>query len=82
MKTALCLIQTEWRAPETDKKDASPYYVCRFSYTNDILTVEYLNQDVVDSDIKDSAPLRDAVLANRSNPDLFGDPGRFRKLDD
>ncbi len=36
----------------------------------------------VDYEIKDSAALREALLANRDNPDLFDSPDRYRKLED
>lgn len=73
------LVQLKWL---NGGEDAEPYTVCRYSLKDGILTVEYLNKDVVDPKIKDSSALRDALLANRENSKLFGDPGRYRKLED
>lgn len=78
----MTLIQLEWLLPDKNKGEISPYHICRVTLTDDILSVEYINEDVVSSDIKDSASLRDAVLANRENPDLFESPGRYRKTEE
>lgn len=73
------LLQLEWlRAGEDDH----PYMVCRYTLKGGILTVGYLNNDLVSPDSKKSAALQEAVLANRSNPDLFEDSARYRRLKD
>jgi hypothetical protein len=47
-----------------------------------ILTIEVLNSDSVSDDIKDAAALREALLANRDNPELFEEQGRYRRIED
>jgi len=73
------LIQLEWLG--VDKEEDEPYHVCRYSLKDEILTVEVLNEDVISSDLKDAVALRKALLENCRNLDLFGKPGRYRRLE-
>ncbi|MBL7017145.1 MAG: hypothetical protein ISR84_06265 [Kiritimatiellales bacterium] len=74
------LIQLEWLG--VDKDEDEPYHVCRYSLKDGVLTVEMLNDDVISSDLKDAAALREALLANLRNPDLFQSQGCYRRLND
>jgi len=74
------LLQLEWIQANPDGHER--YLVCRYAVQDGVLTVETLNDDVISDDIKDSAALREALLANRDNPDLFDSPDRYRKLED
>lgn len=76
----LMLVQLKMLELAGDKKKS--YLVCRYAVQDGILTVETLNADVVSDDIKDSAALRETLLANRDNPDLFKEQSRYRKLED
>ncbi len=58
------------------------YHVCRYAIEGGILTVQTLNPAVVGAKTVDSAALRAALLANRSDPDLFEKPYRYRRLKD
>lgn len=62
--------------------DPDRYVVCRYALKNDVLMVETLNEKVVSDDIKDSSVLREALLANRDNPDLFKEEGRYRRIEE
>ena len=73
------LIQLEWLG--VDKEEDEPYHVCRYSLKDEILTVEVLNEDVISSDLEDAAALREALLENCRNPDLFEEPDRYRRLE-
>ena len=75
----LLLIQLEWLgvAPE----DGDRYQVCRYRLEEGVLTAEMLNDKIVGAEIADSKALRETILANRANPDLFFDPGRYRRRD-
>jgi hypothetical protein len=60
----------------------SEYTVSRYVLKDGVLTVDYLNEDLVGSKIKDSAALRVAFAENLDNPELFELFGRFRRLKD
>ena len=74
----LLLVQLEWLEAASKMEDR--YHVCRYTLDDGILTVETLNNSVVESGITDSKALCETLLANRDNPDLFEDSGRYRKL--
>ena len=75
----LHLIQVEWLGIAPDKKER--YQVCRYALVDDILTVDLLNDKVIGAGIKTSKALRETVLSSRDNPYLFGESGRYRKLE-
>jgi len=74
------LLQLEWLQADPDGDER--YQVCRYAVQDGVLTVKTLNEDVISDEIKDSAALREALLASRDNPDLFEEPDRYRKLED
>jgi len=65
-----------------DPSESKNYIVCRYSVKDGVLTFKTLNEAVISDEIKDSAALREALLVNRDNPDLFDSPDRYRKLED
>ena len=73
------LMQLKWL--QADPEEDEPYHVCRYRLVDGVLTVEALNDDVVSSEISSSEALREALLENRSHPEIFGDPERYRKLE-
>jgi hypothetical protein len=62
--------------------DRKAYPILSYEIVAGILSVSALNTDVVDGEIKDSAALRRAYLANRERPDLFAAPTHFRRVED
>ncbi len=74
------LVQLEWLQPAPTTKDR--YHVCRYTLTDGVLAVEVLNDKVVGSEIDDSQALRETLLANRANPELFRVTLHYRKLSD
>jgi hypothetical protein len=73
------LVQLECLQIEPGKER---YHVCRYAVEDGILSVQTLNPAVVSAKTADSAALRTALLANRSDPDLFEKPYRYRRLKD
>lgn len=76
----LQLIQLEWLNDSPELKNR--YHVCRYILDGGMLTVKTLNDKIVGSGITDSKALRETLLANRDNPDLFQNPQRYRKIED
>ncbi|MBC8207378.1 MAG: hypothetical protein ISR85_03605 [Kiritimatiellales bacterium] len=72
------LVQLKWPAPD----EGDDCEICRYSLEEGILTVKTLSREVVSPKIKDSAVLRETLLANRDNPDLFEKPNRYRRFKD
>jgi len=62
------------------KDDEDRFHVASYEWLNGQLVIRTLNSEVVDDDISDSESLRKAFLANKDNPDLFQDPGVFKRL--
>ncbi|MBN1270612.1 MAG: hypothetical protein JXB04_13565 [Kiritimatiellae bacterium] len=75
------LVQIQWLGYEGHplKSDEKPYHVCRYKVEGDSLTIQTLNADVVRSEIATSQELTDALLNNAANPELFHEPGRFKR---
>ena len=44
------------------------------------LEIRTLNPEVVDKNLKDTASLREALIKNKDNKDLFREPGKFRRI--
>jgi hypothetical protein len=56
------------------------YHVVACKLADGVLEVRTLNPDVISKQVTTSAGLARAIRANLANPDLFKDPGRFRKV--
>ncbi|HBA86154.1 MAG TPA: hypothetical protein DCZ95_18890 [Verrucomicrobia bacterium] len=78
------LVQLTWigNAAGNLPDDDRVYQVSAYSIKGDELTVNLLNTDVVDKDIKTSAELADAIAQNKSHPELFVEPLIFTKVKD
>lgn len=78
----LKLVQLQWLGYQQHalKGTEKPYQLCRYRLDQDILTIQVLNGKVLDREAETSEALRQSLLENKSNPELFQDPGRFRKL--
>lgn len=63
-------------------EDTDLFSVFSCTLANGELTVRSLNTNMVNEDLADTAALRAAFTANRDDPDLFEEPGQFRKLPD
>jgi len=73
------LIQLEWLQPHAN--GGARYQVCRYTLNDGVLTVETLNRDLVSPEMADSKELRNAVLENQDNPELFVDPVCYRRFE-
>lgn len=62
------------------QKKARKYLVASYKLSNGELSIMTLNTAVVDKSLKDSAALRRSFEKNRHNPELFVNPGHFRKV--
>jgi len=60
--------------------DTDLFSVASYALNDGELVVRMLNSDVIKGDLADTAALQEAFAANRDNPDLFEEPGQFRKL--
>ena len=61
-------------------EDDNLFSVVSYALDNGKLVVRSLNTDLVDAELADTVALQAAFAANRDNPSLFHEPGRFRKL--
>ena len=61
------------------EKDSAPFYAVSYQLSDDGLTVRTLNLDLVEEEVKGSEALRKAFLEHKDDPDLFRDPGRFKR---
>ena len=73
------LIGSDESAVGSDAEDR--YVVARYSMVNGQLEVSTLNTDLVSDKLADPESLREAFIANKNNPDLFNDPGLFKRLE-
>jgi hypothetical protein len=65
-----------------DNEDTDLFSVVSYALDNGELVIRILNTDLVNKDLADTFALQAAFAANRDNPNLFNDPGQFRKLPD
>lgn len=63
-------------------EDADLFSVVSYVLDNGKLVYRSLNTDLVDTGLADTAALQAAFIANLDDPDLFEEPGQFRKLPD
>ena len=61
-------------------EDDDLFSVVTYALDNDELVVRSLNTDLVNKDLADTAALQAAFVANRDDPSLFHEPGKYRKL--
>lgn len=67
---------------EVVEKDAAErYMIATYRLLDNKLEVRTLNSDLVSPDIKDSGLLRAAFLKHKDNPELFNDPGLFKRVE-
>lgn len=62
------------------KGDDRRYHVVACKLADGVLEVRTLNPDVISNQVTTSADLAKAIRANLANPDLFKDPGKFKKV--
>jgi hypothetical protein len=56
------------------------YHVASYKIVDDLLHIGTLNSDLVDDELPDSESLRSAFIKHKDNPELFNDPGVFRRV--
>lgn len=61
-------------------EDVEIYHVVSYRLQDEVLEVRTLNTDVVDDDLKTTEALQKVFVEQRTNPDLFHDPGRFKRV--
>jgi hypothetical protein len=66
------------KGPLRDK--GNRYHLLTYSLDGGRLTIKTLNSDLISEKIGTSAELRDAIGKQAGNPDLFTNPGVFRKV--
>jgi hypothetical protein len=57
------------------------YMVASYRLVDGQMEVRTLNTELVDDELKDSASLREAFIAHKDNPELFNDPGLFKRTE-
>lgn len=70
----------EGPAGKEDEEDL--FQVAAYTLNEGMLEVRLLNSDLVDNDLKTQEALRSAFIENTGRPDLFDNPGRFRKKEE
>lgn len=58
------------------------YHVASYKIVDGLLHIGVLNSKLVDDELSDSESLRKAFVKHKDNPELFNDPGVFRKIKD
>jgi len=62
-----------------DIKDTSIYHLLRYKLKGRNLELKILNSDIIDTNCKTSLRLKEKILANKENSQLFVNPAIFRK---
>jgi hypothetical protein len=75
-----CVQIQELGTADGPEENAEPYDVMSYRFVKDDLEVRSLNSDVVSKDAKSSDELRESILKNKANPELFHEPGIFKKV--
>jgi len=57
------------------------YHVASYKLVDDLLMISLLNSELISDELPDSTSLREAFIQNKDNPDLFNDPGIFRRIE-
>jgi len=58
------------------------YLVASYRFVDGMLEVQTLNSELVDDELTDSESLRAAFTMHKENPELFNDPGLFKRVTD
>lgn len=58
------------------------YFVASYKMVDGMLEIRTLNTELVNDELTDSESLRAAFIANKDNPELFNNPGFFRRVTD
>ena len=58
------------------------YQVISYNMVNGLLEIRTLNSELVDDELPDSESLRKAFIEQKNNPELFNDPGKFKRIQD
>jgi len=61
-------------------EDDHKYHIVAYRLAEGVLEVKTLNTDLIPSTSATGADVLKAIKANLANPDLFKDPGKFKKL--
>ncbi len=64
-----------------DRDNRELFQVVSYYLSHGELIIRTLSTDLVDDDLKTSESLKKAFLKHKDDPDLFRDPGRFRKVE-
>jgi len=72
------LIGNGKEAISSDEDDR--YQVASYKLVDGLLHIGVLNSDLVDDELPDSESLRKAFIEHKDNPELFNDPGIFRRI--
>lgn len=72
------LIGNDDGAVNADEYDR--YHVIAYHLDKDLLKISTLNTELVDDELEDSTSLRNAFIQHKTNPDLFGEPGYFKRV--
>jgi hypothetical protein len=52
----------------------------KYTLERDSLGIRFINELLISKDIKDSGILKNKVLENSKNPNLFNSPGKFERI--
>ena len=58
------------------------YLVATYKMVDGSLEIRTLNTELVSDELTDSESLRAAFMEHKDNPELFNDPGLFRRIED
>jgi len=66
--------------PGSNEED-DRYHVASYKIVDGMLRISTLNSNVIDDELPDSKSLREAFVAHKDHPELFNDPGIFRRIE-
>lgn len=75
-------VQLEFLGDDTRPvRGKNRYLVATYRIVDEMLEVRTLNSDLVGEELSDSESLRAAFTAHKENPELFNDPGLFKRIE-
>ena len=76
------LIGTDKESVRSNDDYDDRYHVAAYKMVGELLEIRTLNSDLINADLADSESLRKEFIKHKDNPELFNDPGKFKRIGD
>jgi len=75
-------VQVQWIGLEKGilEDNNRKYNLLKYTLERDSLEIRFINDLLISKDIRSSSTLRNKVLENSKNPELFNTPGKFERV--